>query len=193
MSIIISAGNPGLSNGHPSGTVLQCAWGFNTVNGSATFGTRSIFGHVPGKLFCEIKPLAVNNKIVIDAHLFWGGWQGTDIAVNFRVMKRVNGSRWTFAGMYGGDPVPGTSGTYGVATGEYIYRRGSGDSNSSSKSDNLQVEDTVTSTDIHQYAIMWACAYDANSRTLLWNRANNYGNSYNPHHTCTIVATEYQA
>jgi hypothetical protein len=191
MSLTITAKDKGLaSNGFASGSILQTSWGFNSVNASQVFSTRSSYGHVPGKLLCSITPQEIGNKVTLEAHLYWGGWQGTDIAAMFRFYKRVNGGTWVSAGTYSSNPIPTSSANHGVGTGEYIYRRGGSDSNSSAKSDSMMLQDTVTSTLRHEYAVFWGCGYEAGSRTILWNRANNYGNSYNPIHTCTIVATE---
>lgn len=200
MPLTLSAIDTGLdSSGFASKTILQTSYGFNITAGSQTFGTRSAFGHVPGRLTCLIRPHEIGNKITLEAHLYWGGWQGAnqsgayDCAANFRFMKRVNNGRWSFAGSYGGDPVPGTSGTYGVGTGAYRYNWVADSSNATSMFDEMMVQDTVTEIGLHEYAVMWACGYEANSRTLLWNRNYNTGNSYNPFHTCTIVATEVKA
>ena len=188
--ITITAKDRGLpSNAYASGSILQTAWGYNTVNAGQVFSNRSAFGHVPGKLMCELTPQQVGNKITLEAHLFWGGWNGTDVAANFRFFKRIKGGTWISAGVYSSNPIPNSSANFGVGTGEYIYRRGSG-SNGTAKTDDMMLQDTVTSTERHEYAVFWACGYEAGSRTLLWNRASNYGNSYNPIHTCTIVATE---
>lgn len=191
MPLTISAGDTGLaSNSFPTGSVLQTSWGFNTVTATQIFGQRSSYGHVPGELTCSIKPQQVGNKVILEAHLFWGGWQSTDIAIGFRFYKRVGGGRWEKAGNYYSDPYPGTTGTHGVATGSYIYRRDGTSSNSATMSDHMQLQDTVTSTLMHEYAVFWGCLYEAGSRTLMWNRGNNYGNTYNPVHTCCILATE---
>lgn len=191
MAITIRARDKGLSStGFSTGSILQSSWGYNTTTATQVFPWRSSYGHVPGKLICGLTPQEVGNKVILEAHLFWGGWQSTDIAVGFRFYKRIAGGPWQTAGVYYSEPYPGTTGTHGVGTGEYIYRRDGGSSNSSTKSDHMQVQDTVTSTKPHEYAVFWGCLYEAGSRTIMWNRGNNYGNSYNPVHTCTIVATE---
>lgn len=192
MAITISAGNKGLpSNGYATGAILQTSFGFNAVTAQALFGYRSAYGHVPGKLQCSLTPQQVGNKVILETHVKWGGWYASDVAIGFRFYKRIAGGSWQTAGTYYSEPIPGTTGTHGVGTGEYIYRRDGGSSNSGSKSDEMMVMDTVTSTLPHEYAVFWGCLYESGgSRTIYWNRDNNYSNSYNPIHTCCIVATE---
>jgi hypothetical protein len=131
--------------------------------------------------------------VIVQAHFAWGGWvTTTDVSAIFRLYKSTNGgSSWAAAGTYSNTVAPGSSANSGVATGCYKYNQG--DTNSSFDSDDILIYDTVGSTASTIYALWWACGYEANSRTIYWNRSVNTGNSYNPTHTCTIVATEIKA
>lgn len=193
MPIVLTGSDTGLpQSAYASGSILKAAVGYNYTTASRVFTSRSTYEAVPGGLTCTITPSAVGNIMVINAHIAWGGWYGTtDVAANFKIYKNINGAGWQPCGNYSSTVASGSSSTQGVATGCYKYNQG--DSNSSFDSDDILIHEVVTSTDPTVYAVWWACGYEANSRTLYWNRSVNTGNSYNPTHTCTITAMEIKA
>ena len=190
MPLTITSNDTGFPlSAYPSGGVIQLAYGYNYTSASKVFSSRSTYEEVPGNLRCTITPKAVGNIMIINAHIAWGGWSGaTDVGALFRVYKSINGGTFESCGNYSNTVPPGTGTNSGVATGVYKYNQG--DNNSSFDSDDILIHETVTSTLPTTYAIYWACGYEANSRTLYWNRSINSGNSYNPTHTCTITAME---
>lgn len=195
MPIVITASDNGLpQSAFGSGSILKAAVGYNVTTATRVFPSRSTYEAVPGGLTCTITPSAVGNIMVINAHIAWGGWYGTnniDVSALFRIYKNVNNTGWVSCGNYSSTVANGSSSNSGVATGCYKYNQG--DTNSSFDSDDILIHEVVTSTDPTVYAVWWACGYEANSRTLYWNRSVNTGNSYNPTHTCTITAMEIKA
>jgi hypothetical protein len=197
MPIVLSstAGRTGLSpDAFRSKAPLQMALGYNEWRGTRTFPARSQYEEVPGKLRAYIKPLAIGNTMMIRAHLNWGGWYGTnsvDVGANFRVYKSYDdGFNWIAAGNYGTAASPAAA---NCATGYYRYNLGNTDA--SCEDDQILISDTVTSLQPTIYAILWACSYEASTRTLYWNIPVNWGNAYNytSTHTCTIEVTEIKA
>lgn len=192
MPLTFTPSSTGFSASHfQIGQPIQQAYGQNTTSGTKVFSAWNTFEEVPGQLRCSITPTA-NNYIILQAHLYWGGWNTTslDVAANFRFFKSTNGgSTWTTAGTYATDAGLGAQATIGVGTGSYHYNWG--DTNSSSLQDNMLVwDENITAGVEHIYCVQWACGYAPSSRTLYWNRSINTGNSYNPIHVCSITATE---
>ena len=195
MSNVIRAGSTGLTQ--RSLTPIATAVGFNTTPSYAVFQNRNGWSHVPGKLQCTLRPDRIGNKVHLEAKIVWGGAQGAnesggyDMAVGFRFFKRVNGAGWYSCGNFTHDAYPGTSTQTQVGCGTYRYNWDANSSNATSWGDWLQYTDTVEDLAVHEYAVFWTCLYDGgSSRTILWNRTHNMGNSYNPVTTCCIVATE---
>lgn len=179
-------GSDGIRGNLPMGGVVQSNISYSFGTGSRTFPSRNIYEEVPGTLRVELTPDAIDNIVIIKAHIAWGGWQRTtDVAANFRIMYSTDGNRsWQPFGVY----APHVVDAAGVATGTYKYNQGNTDS--SFESDGILISDTVKSTARHTFSVFWACGYDASTRTLYWNRSINTGNSYNPTHTCSIQAIE---
>lgn len=178
----------------PSGAVIQSKRGYNYTTSSKVFSSWNTFEAVPGSLEATITPTAINNKILIAAHICWGGWTiSTDVALNFRIFKRIGAGSFESCGTYNTDAGLGIQSTIGVATGCYKYNQGNGDA--SFDSDNILIYDTATSTSATTYAVYWACGYSPTSRTLYWNRGTGTPEqyAYRPTHTCTITVTEIKA
>jgi hypothetical protein len=190
MSFTISSTSSGYAySDMPTGSVIQSALGRNNTSSTRVFTQRSVWEEVPGTLRCVLQPKESGNTVVVRSHLFWGGWSGsTDVSALFRIFYTTNGSTWNPFGNYNSTINGATSSAQGTATGRYNYAHG--DNNASSWSDNILIHDTVSSTSVHTFAVFWACGYEANVRTLYWNRTINTGNSYNPSHFCSIQATE---
>ena len=194
MSFTISSTSSGQNYSQmPNGSVLQSAVGRNDTVSSKVFTARSVWEEVPGTLRCTLTPKESGNIVVVRSHLFWGGWAGTtDVSAIFRIFSSTDsGSTWTAFGNYQSTIIGATGAAQGVATGKYKYSQG--DSNASAMSDNILIHGTVTSTSPTIFAVFWACGYEANTRTLYWNRTINTSNSYNPRHFCSIQATEIKA
>lgn len=194
MSFVISSTSTGQNYSQmPNGSVLQSAVGRNDTKSTKVFTARSVWEEVPGTLRCTLTPKESGNIVVVRSHLFWGGWNNTvDVSAIFRIFSSTdNGSTWNAFGNYQSTIVGATGSAQGVATGKYKYAQG--DNNASAMSDNILIHDTVSSTSPHIFAVFWACGYEANSRTLYWNRTINTGNAYNSRHFCSIQATEIKA
>ena len=192
-------GSDGFAGLLKRGAPLQSRFGLNTTASTRVFPSRSVFEEVPGSLRCTLTPYDKDNQVEVRCHLAWGGWtrtstgigtfSGIDVSALFRIYKSINnGASWTIHGQYSPSENTSISGSIGIATGCYKYNQG--DTNSSFDSDDILVVDSAGSTSPTIFALFWACGYEANSRTIYWNRSINTGNSYNPTHTCTIVATE---
>ena len=183
-------GSEGLAGAAAFGSPLQIAVGQNLTTGTKVFTSRNAYEEVPGNLRATLTASDPNNYIMIRAHIAWGGWgSATDVAAGFRIYKSTNsGSTWQRFGPHYPEVEGGSSIQHGVATGTYKYSQG--DTNSSFDSDDILIIDRAGSTSSTIYGVFWCCLYEANSRTLYWNRSINTGNAYNPVHTCTIAAYE---
>lgn len=181
------------------GTVLQVAYGENTTSSTKVFSSRSVYEHVPGYLYTSLTRKSTSSYFVARAHIHWGGFNASiDVAPLFRVYygnnltdtNRVLGPLWQSGRM-----ASNTSVTHGVNAGHYRY--GKGDNNSSSEVDFVLTSGAVDTFLAYEglpiyFAVKWACGYEANSRTLYWNRSINSGNAYNPIHTCGFTITEVE-
>lgn len=187
-------GSQGFYGNQSNGAIIQTAYAQNTTTGSKVFASRSVYEEVPGTLRCQITPKYKNSAFIVRVHLYWGGWNtGTDVAPLFRVY-------WgTALGTYSypvgplwneGQLSNNVNQTHGVNGGWYYY--GFGDNNHSATTDNILTVGSANdgSTNTKYFALMWACGYEAGSRTLYWNRAINTGNAYNPIHNCTMTVSE---
>lgn len=183
-------GSEGIAGAAAFGAPIQIALGQNTSTGTKVFTSRNSYDEVPGTLRATLTPNDANNYIMIRAHIAWGGWASTtDVGAGFRIYKSIdNGSSWLRFGPHYPEVQSGTGQPQGVATGVYKYNQG--DTNSSFDSDDILIIDKAGSTSSTIFAVFWSCLYEANSRTLYWNRSINTGNAYNPIHTCTIAAYE---
>ena len=180
------------------GTIVNVAHAVNTTTAAKVFTSRSIYEDVPGTLKCSITPKSAKNMFIVRAHLYSGGWTtALDVAPLFRVYwgfdsscPNTFGPLWGDAAYYANLNLP-----HGVNAGTYKY--GKGDNNASSLPDLILTAGSIpfnTSTTSPVYfAIKWAAGYEANSRTLYWNRAINTSNAYNPIHTCTMTVSEVSA
>jgi hypothetical protein len=177
-----------------NGAVIQTAVGYNTTNSTKVFAARSTYEEVPGTLRCSLTPKFANSAFIVRVHLYWGGFTGgTDVATMFKI-------GWgTAAGQYPmtlgplwneGQISENKSQTSGVNTGSYYYNFGDG--NHSACPDSILTIGNAYNgdTSTKHFALLWACGYEASSRTLYWNRTINTGNAYNPNHTCTMTVSE---
>ena len=196
MALVITSDSAGIPYSDlPSGAVVQTVTARNTTTASKVFDAYATFEQVPGGLSVSITPSAIGNKMLIAAHLCWGGWAaGTDVSALFRIYKYTGGLGSNKAGNYVPSGTPGTNSTNGVATGCYKYNQGNSDS--SYDSDDILIADlSVTTLNTHDYMVWWACGYAPVTRALYWNRGMNTpsAQAYRPTHTCTLTVTEIKA
>lgn len=180
-----------------AGQVIQVVTGFNTTTTYQVFQKRNQWSHVPGGLMCSFTPEAVGNKVYLEAKFLWGGFRGAnesggyDCAAGFRFAKLTPTKSWTTISSPGGNVVPGSSGQNVVGCGNYRYAWDADTTNGNQQNEYMNYVDTIEEEGVHKYAVFWTCLYEGSrARTIMWNRAINYGNSYNPITTCSIVATE---
>lgn len=178
----------------PVGAILQTVFSTNTTTGSKVFSSRSVYEEVPGTLRVSLTPKSRNSVYIVRAHLYWGGWNtGTDIAPLFRVYWGTSAGSYTrpLGPLYNEGQLPGDlSSPSGCNDGYYVY--GFGDNNCSAFPGHILTAGTANDSTLNQkhFALMWACGYEAGSRTLYWNRGIGTGNAYNPIHNCTLSVSE---
>jgi len=178
----------------PNGAVLQTAVATNNTPASKVFSSRSVYEEVPGTLRVSITPRSKYSVFVARAHIYWGGWNGsTDVSPLFRIYWGSSLGSYTkpLGPFWGGGAVSGNANyPHGVNTGTYHY--GFGDNNHSAQSDQILTVGTANdgTSNTKYFALMWACGYEANTRTIYWNRSINTSNAYNPYHNCTLAISE---
>lgn len=193
MSVSFNGSN-GFAGNQYNGAVIQTAYAQNTTTGTKVFSSRSVYEEVPGTLRCSLTPKFAQSAFIIRVHLYWGGWNGsTDVAPLFRVYWGNSAGSYPYPVgplWNDGQLSNNVSQTHGVNGGWYYYAFGDG--NHSATTDNILTIGTANNgtTSTKYFALMWACGYEASSRTLYWNRAINTGNAYNPIHNCTMTVSE---